>query len=383
MAGESSRSLDPVILTGSTHPDLARNVGNLLNYDVYPANREPFKDTELNIKIPTNVAGRRVYIIQPTCRMLSPDGNTPIPGSVNTSIVELALMVNAANHSDAAEITIITPHYAGQRGDKKDEPRTPLPGKLYTDFYQVAGVDRIVTMDLHNPALENAINGKNTWKNVFGSWVLVPAIKELGLPYIRVASPDAGGVKRGEKFEDMLGSEMMVRRGVVHPDKQRNHQIKDQSTTSRLNLDLRGENLVVVDDVLSSGGTLADGAKVFKEAGAGKVYAAVTHALWTDDALAKIKDSAIDTLFITDSVPQPRRVLEDRSGRIKIFSVAPIIAGIIECLETGDSISARYILTHKQEEPVEPAYTADLSRPSKIGHRRLLNPLEEQLLAVR
>lgn len=382
MAGEFHRNLDPVILTGSVHPTLATSVGKILNYDVFPANRKSFADTELNIKLPVNVAGRHVYVIQPTCRTFGPDGNTVIPGSANTSVIETALIIDAANQSDAGEITVIMPHFAGQRADKKDEPRVPLSGKLLAELYQNAGADRIITMDLHNPALENAIRGRNTWKNVFASWVLVPEIEALGLKRIRVTSPDSGGLKRGEKFYEMLHGRVDVLTGVYSAAKHRPNNVKDMSTTDQFELDLKGENAVEVDDVLSSGKTLADGAAVFKEAGAARVIAVVTHGIWTNDAVSRIRDSAIEQLFVTDSVPQPKSVLEDNSGRIKVFSVAPIIAGIIECLETGDSISSRYILTPKEEEPVEPLYQRDPNRPTLIGSNRPLGLLQAQLLSA-
>lgn len=318
---------DFIILTGTANPQLTQRVGDILGKETFCAIKEPFKDGEVRVQIPTNIRRRHVYIIQSPSR---PD--------VNKGLMELELMIYAAKLASASEITAIIPYFPYARQDRKDEPRVPISAAWTAKKIAYAGASRLLTVDLHNEAIEGAPDGVVPWDNVYASFSFIPEMQKLNLGNLKVASPDPGGLKRARKYSILMGL------GVQIPfaDKYRPPHIKDAVETTTITGTVKDADLAFVDDILNTGATITEPAKIARELGARSVRAFVTHGLFVGDARDRIERAELDGLFVTDSVTLPEWV--GFNPRVRVVSIAPLLAGAIQRIESGESISERYIL---------------------------------------
>jgi ribose-phosphate pyrophosphokinase len=314
------------IITGTSHPVLAQEISKILHLPVNSAVLKPFKDGEVHVQIPKNVRRKHVIIIQSVCR---PD--------VNRYIIELELMIQAAKLSSANEITAIIPYFGYGRQDRKDQPRVPISGAWTAQKLAFAGADRLCTIDIHNEAMEGVVLNV-PWDNLFASYTFVPVIRKLKLPNLMIATPDAGGVKRAIKYSELLG----LGKNVAVASKYRDPNVKDVSKIIGLDADIKGKDIVIVDDIINTGITLNEPARIMKRMGARSIRAFVTHGLLVGNAKELLNKSDLDEIYITDTVPVPEWIKQ--SPKIKVISVAPLLAGAIERIETGESISDRFIL---------------------------------------
>lgn len=311
-----------VLLTGKANPVLAKKIGVKLSKDVY----EPisiFADGEIRVKIPHNLRRKHVFIIQ----------STSYP--VNDSIMELIFMIDAAKRGSASEIIAVIPYFGYSRQDRKEMSRVPISASAVASMIENAGVDRILTVDIHSEQQEGFV--KKPWDNVYGSYVLIPAIKAKKLSKLVVASPDKGGVSRAAGYARLLNA-----RGIAIVYKERDITVNNHSQALAMVGSVRDNNVLLVDDMTDTGGTLMHAADFIKKEGAKSVRAAVTHGLFSGPALERLLHSSIEEIIITDTVGMKKEVL--KHPKITVVSVAPLLAEAIRRIETGESISRDLIL---------------------------------------
>lgn len=306
-----------VLLSGRGNPKLARSIAGHLGMTI----QEPvsqFADGEKRVRIQHNLRNRDVCIVQPIYK--------------DEHIIELVLMADAARKASGEKITAVIPHFGYQRQDKKDNPRVPISAALMARIYEEAGIDHIITMDLHNEAVEGAFTGP--WDNLYASSVLIPAIQGWQLDNPMFVSPDAGSLKRTQAYANRAG----VKLASIYKD--RDYSSHDKATALGLMGDVEGMDCVIIDDLISTGESMTLAARMLLEqGGARSVSAAATHGVFPPGARMRLYNSPIERIAITDTLPQSH-VLE-MTGKFQIESVAPIFAEAIRMNQTGQSISER------------------------------------------
>ncbi len=319
------KKIDPenyVLLTGSSNPDLAQSIAKFLKKGLFnPVSR--FADGEIRVKVPENVRRRHVYIIQPTCP------------PVNTSVMELILMIDAIKRSSADEITAIIPYFGYSRQDRKEMPRVPISASVVANILTNAGADRILTLDIHSEQAQGFI--KQAWDNLYGSYALIPELKKRKLKHAVAASPDKGGLHRATVYARLLGIKDIA---LVY--KERDIKLNDTSKAMAMIGDVDGRDVLLVDDMIASGGTIVHAAEYLKQRGAKRVIVCTTHGLFSGDALQIIQKSSIDEVIATDTIPAQEK--ERGVTKISRVSIAPLLARAILKLESGESISKELIL---------------------------------------
>jgi len=306
------------ILTGNSHPELARRIAEYIGQPLGGVDISRFPDGEIFVKIIDNIRGQDIFIIQPTC--LQP----------NESIMELLIMIDAARRASAARITPVIPYYGYGRQDRKDQPRVPITAKLVANLLVAAGADRILTMDMHAQQIQGFFD--IPVDHLFAAPVIVRHIKAMGWSgeQLVVVSPDPGGLKMAYAYSNMLGA------GLAIVGKQR----KSSTEVEAINVvgDVEGRNVLLVDDLTTTAGTLTGAAKLLKDRGAKKIMAAVTHCLLTDLGLDRLKNSAIEELITTDSIPQ--RV--DTGIKLTVLTVADLLAEAILRVHNDQSVTSLF-----------------------------------------
>src|SRR5436305_3657424 len=274
-----------------------------------------FSDGNTFVRILENVRGRRVYLVQ----------SKVFPA--NDNFMELLFWVDAFKRAGAETVTVIIPYFSYAKGDKKDEPRVSIRGRVCADAIEAAGADRVVTMDLHAPQIQGFFH--LPVDNLYALPVVVDRILSKGLEDIIVVSPDVGFAKQARRYASLLGTSMAI------ADKER---IAHDEKASILQIigNVKGKTAVVVDDFTISGGTLANVSETLMEQGAKAVYAVVTHGVLTEGSVERIDKSPIKQLLITDTVEnQPVKF----SLKIEVVSVASLFAEAIKRIHHRDSIS--------------------------------------------
>lgn len=312
---------DPVLLTGRSHPELAHDIAKILKIEL----QEPisvFSDGEIRVRIGPNMRRRQVFIVQPT----APRGND--------SIMELLFMIDAARRSSAAEISAIIPYYGYSRQDRKEMPRVPISSSLIARLLTSAGVSRILTIDIHSEQQQGFTH--LPWDNLYGSYTLLPAIKSEHLDNLVVASPDKGGLLRATGYAKLLEAS-----GVALVYKERDVTLNNTSHAMGMIGDVKNKNVMLVDDMLDTGGTIVHAANYLKEQGAKSIRVAATHGVFSGKALDIIADSAIDEVIVTNTIAQREEVKQNK--KIKIVSVAPLLAEAISRIKSGEPLSTLFL----------------------------------------
>lgn len=311
-----------ILLTGSSNPKLAHAVGKLLKKEVF----EPistFADGETRVKIPINLRRRQVVIVHPT----SPP--------VNNNIMELVFMIDAARRASASEIITIVPYFGYARQDRKEMPRVPIGASVVSTIIEQAGANSVLTIDIHSEQQEGFIKGP--WDNLYGSYSLIPEIKKRKLKNLVIGSPDKGGVNRATGYARLLGAESIA---IVY--KERDVSLNNVSESFTMIGEVKDKNVLLVDDMIDTGGTLINAAKLLKKKGALSVRAAATHGLFSGPALEKFEQSPIEEVFITDTITQREEIVKNK--KFTIVTVAPLLAEAIRRIRSGRSISRDLIL---------------------------------------
>ncbi len=304
------------LLTGNANPRLATAIAEYLDIQLGRASVGRFSDGEINVEIADNVRGRDVFLIQPTC------------APANDHLMELLILGDACKRSSAGRITAVMPYYGYARQDRKVAPRAPISAKLVADLLSRAGVDRVLTMELHAGQIQGFFD--IPVDNLYSSARLSAHVdRELRLDNCVVVSPDAGGVERARAFAKRLKA------GLAIIDKRRSG--PNVAEVMHLIGDVEGRTAILVDDMIDTAGTLCGAAKAVKDHGATKVYAVATHPVLSGPAVQRIKDSVLDRVFVTDTVPLRPEALA--CEKLDVVSVANIFAEAIRAIHHDDSVS--------------------------------------------
>lgn len=314
-------SHNPLIFSGSSNPALAEEIAKRLKVHVGKALVSKFKNEETRIEIGENVRGSEVFVVQSVCK--SPNGN-----GVNDSVMELLLMIDALRRASAARITAIIPYYGYAKQDKKTKGREPISAKVVANLLKVTGAKRIVTMDLHAAQIQGFFD--MPVDNLMAMPTLCNYLKKEGLSdeKIVIVSPDAGGVHRAELFAKRLNSSLaIVFKRRPEPD---------ISEVTDIVGDVKGKIAVVVDDMISTGGTLAKAAEAILERGATKVFTVATHGIFAGDAVNVLEKSEIERVVVTNTIPLAEVELHPKFVHL---SIAQTFADAISRITTNRSVS--------------------------------------------
>ncbi|MCA9863824.1 MAG: ribose-phosphate pyrophosphokinase [Thermomicrobiales bacterium] len=305
------------VFSGSAHPALAAQIMRELEAPLGRAVIGSWRNGETRVKLEENVRGSDVFVIQ---SMSDP---------VNHHLMELLLIIDALRRASAARITAVIPYFAYAKQEKKTSGREPISAKLVANLLTTAGADRILTMDLHSPAIEGFFD--IPVDHLRAAPILSRHINRLKLDDLVIVSPDAGGVARAEDLRGRTGGSLAII-SKRHPG---------PDTTEALEMvgDVNGNSAVIVDDMISTAGTLVVAAELLQQRGAGEILSAATHGIFAQDALGLINRSPIERLFVTDTLPLPQG---EPTGKIEVVSVAPLLAEAITRIHKDLSISALF-----------------------------------------
>lgn len=310
--------VDPILLTGTAHVELARSIAKILGVDLHES-VSIFSDGEIRVRVAPNMRRRQVFIIQP---------GAPYP---NDSIMEILFMIDAAKRASASEITVIIPYFSYARQDRKEMPRVPISSSVVAQMLEQSGANRIVTVDIHSEQQQGFV--QIPWDNLYGSYALLPAIKSEKLDSMIVASPDKNGMHRATGYARLLNAS-----GVALVYKQRDVTLNNESKALAMIGDVKGKNVILVDDMLDTGGTIVHAADFIKKEGAKSIRVAVTHGLFSGKAIENISNSAVDEVIITDTIAQRPEV--SKNAKVRIATVAPLLSEAIKRITSGESISS-------------------------------------------
>ncbi len=305
------------VYAGSAHPELSKSIAEYLGLTLGKVNIMHFPDGEICVQFEENVRRADVFIIQPTC----------VP--VNEHLMELMIMVDAAKRASAARITAVLPYYGYARQDRKDRPRVPITAKLVANLLTHAGVDRVLTMDLHAQQIQGFFD--IPVDHLYARPVLVPVIRELTGEAPVVVAPDSGSAKMAMYYCDLLqgGFAVIAKRRINATTVASSHLVGD----------VKGKVCVITDDLTSTAGTLCAAADILKANGATKVYCSVTHCLLSEEGKRKLlANNTIEKMIVTDAVP----VKDTLDGRIVVVSVAKLFGEAIRRIHEGKSISSLF-----------------------------------------
>jgi len=307
---------DICLYSGGAHRALAEDIAEYLKTSLGEVELSHFPDGEIFVKYKNNIRRADLFIIQPTC--------TP----PNENLMELLIMIDAARRASAARITAVIPFFGYARQDRKDQPRVPITAKLVANLLTVAGVSRIITMDLHSQQIQGFFD--IPVDHLYAKPVVVAYLKDkIGSEGV-VVSPDSGSVKMGMSYAESLnaGFAVVAKRRINANDVESSHLVGD----------VKGRICVLTDDLTSTAGTLIAAAELLKRQGASKIYAAVTHCLLNEKGRQKLQESNIEEIVTTNSVPIP----DACGGKVKILSVAPLLGEAIRRVHIGESVSSLF-----------------------------------------
>ena len=312
-----------VLFSGNANPLLAANVAHYLGSNLGSATVSKFNDGEIQIQINENVRNKEVFILQSVCPSLTQ--------SINDNLMELFLLVRTIKRASASSITVVIPYYGYARQDRKTAPRVPISAADIALMLESAGVDRVVTVDLHCGQIQGFFQNVPV-DNLFAATLFVDYFINKNLENVVIVSPDAGGVGRAKKFMDYM-QDKGVDAGMSIISKQRAKAgIVD---SMQLIGSVKDADVIIVDDMCDTAGTLVKAAQLLKDEGANRVFAAITHPLFSGKAIEKIKSSVIEELVTTDTIP----LKGASSENITFISIAPLLAEAILRINRGESLS--------------------------------------------
>jgi len=311
-----SSQLNPKIFACSQSVELAEKIAKEYGVELGKVTVTHFSDGEFQPAFEESIRGRRVFII----------GST-FPTADN--LMEMLLMIDAAKRASARHVTAVMPYFGWARQDRKDKPRVAIGAKLVANLIQAAGATRIMTMDLHADQIQGFF--EKPVDHLFASTIFLPYVKSLKLDNLMIASPDMGGSKRAYAYSKYLDCD------VVICYKQR----KKANVISHMELigEVTGKHVILVDDMIDTGGTLTKAADVMMEKGAISVRAICTHPILSGTAIERIENSSLVELIVSDTIP-----LKRESSKIKVVSCAPLFADVMHKVQSNTSISGQFLM---------------------------------------
>lgn len=305
------------VLTGNSNPELAKAICRHLGVSLGRTAVDRFPEGEIHVQIQDNIRGKDVFIIQSTC---SPP---------NENLMELLILIDAARRASASRITAVLPFYGYARQDRKDKPRVPITAKLVANLLVSAGANRILALDLHAGQIQGFFDVPVD--HLYSINVLIKYFLKKRLKNLVVVSPDVGGLKLARAYSKLLDCPLAI------VDKRR----EDPARTQVMNIigDVRGRNVVMVDDLVSTASSLVQAIHALKEAGCLDVYASIVHPVLAGPAVERIEKSELKELVVTDSIPMPA---EKRIAKIKVLSVAALLGEAIRRIHQNESVSSLF-----------------------------------------
>ncbi len=310
---------DLKLLTGNSNPGLAKEIAEYIGQELSQATVTTFSDGETRVRIDENVRGGDVFLIQSCCH------------PVNTSIMELLLLIDAVKRSSASKITAVIPYYGYGRQDRKDQPRVPISAKLIADLLTVAGANRILTMDLHAGPIQGFFN--IPVDHLYAMPVFLDYIKKQHVSDMVIVSPDAGGVERARAFAKRLNSSLAI------IDKRR--ESPNQAEVMNIIGDVKNKHALLFDDMIDTAGTIVQTAQTCLDNGALSVWAGCTHPVLSGPALERLEGSCLREVLVTNTIPLNGK--DQRCSKLKALSVAPLLGEAILRIHREESVTSLFV----------------------------------------
>jgi ribose-phosphate pyrophosphokinase len=307
------------IFSGSSNPELAREVVSYLKMDLGRCVLERFSDGEIHFYIDENVRGEDIFVVQSGSH------------DANFHLMELFLMLDAFKRASAHRVTAVLPYFCYARQDWKERPRVPISARLVADLLEAAGADRVLTMDLHSPQIQGFFS--IPVDNMMAAPVLATHVRALGLENLTVISPDAGGVGRARHFAKRLEAKLAI------IDKRR--PAPNVAQVMHVIGEVKGMDCLLFDDMVDTAGTMCLGAEALRREGARRILACCTHAVLSGQALDKIDKSDIEQLIVSNTIPLAENARPSR--KIRVLSVAELFGETIRRINEGSSVSSLFL----------------------------------------
>jgi len=304
-----------MLFSGTANEELAHEISKYLEQPLSSAKITRFSDGEINVKIQESVRGKDVFIIQPTS------------APANANLMELLIMVDALKRSSAKSITAVVPYYGYARQDRKAEPRVPISAKLVANLMETAGITRVVTVDLHASQIQGFFD--IPVDNLYGAVLFNDYVKSKNLKNPIVASPDIGGVARARYFAKTMGLDMVI------VDKRRER--ANESEVMNIIGNVEGKDVIMIDDMIDTAGTMVKAASALKKLGATSVMACCTHPVLSGPAYERIEKGELDELVITNTLP-----IKQSSDKIKVLSTAKMLGEVIRRVYNNESVNSLF-----------------------------------------
>ncbi|MFC1707429.1 ribose-phosphate diphosphokinase [Planctomycetota bacterium] len=309
---------DLCLITGTAHPVLAERIAEYLGIRVGDVTVGRFPDGEINVKVNCDVRGADCFIVQSTCE------------PVNENLMELLILVDCLKRSSAKRVTAVIPYFGYARQDRKDEGRVPITAKLVANMLERSGVDRVLTIDLHAAQIQGFFD--IPVDHLYASAVTIPYFREQRIRDLVVASPDVGSSKMAFSYCKQLNGRLaMVEKRRVSAE---------ETHVQFVIGDVEGKNIILTDDMIATGGSIIDAARVLREKGAREVYLCATHAVLAGNACQRLKKADVKEIVITDTVPLNGKLKDDR---VRVVTVANLLGEAIRRIHSNESVS--YLFT--------------------------------------
>jgi len=323
MSSEKSNRRGPYgplkIFCGRAHPHLGVEIAEYLGLELGQIEAYNFSDGEIFCQIDENVRGGDIFLIQPTC------------APVNENLIELLIMLDAFKRSSAQRVTAVIPYYAYARQDKKDKPRVPITAKLVADLVSKAGADRILTMDLHASQIQGFFDVPVD--HLFAAPVILEAVRQMEIPDLTIVSPDAGGVERARAIAKRLQA------GLAIVDKRRVG--KNVAEVLHVIGEVDGRNVLIIDDIVDTAGTLSGTIVALREQGAKRILAAGIHGVLSGPALERLEASPLEQMLVTNTTPLDEKL--ERCSKLTPLSVAGLLGEAIRRIHEDSSVSSLFV----------------------------------------
>lgn len=304
------------VFSGTNSRYLAEKICKSLGCELGNMNITHFADGEFAVSYEESIRGQYVFLVQST-----------FPNSDN--LMELLLMIDAAKRASAKSIIAVIPYFGWARQDRKDKPRVSIGAKLVADLLSVAGIDRLITMDLHADQIQGFFN--IPVDHLYASAVFLPYIQSLNLEDLVIATPDVGGSKRASTFSKYLGVPLVL----CNKSREKANEVASMQIIG----DVKGKNVVLVDDIVDTAGTITKAADIMLAAGAKSVRAIASHCVMSDPASFRVQESGLTEMVFTDSIPYSKKC-----AKVKQLSIADMFAETIKRVVNNESISSQYLI---------------------------------------
>lgn len=314
---------DVKIFSGSANPKFAEDICKNLGTPLSSSKLFKFSDGEIGVSIEESVRGADVFVVQPTCE------------PANENLMELFVIIDALKRASAYRVNLVMPYFGYARQDRKTRSREPITAKLVSNLLETAGADRVISADLHAAQIQGFFDipvDHLTCGTLLASYFKKKLAAEIENDDVMVVSPDIGGVVRARKFAEHIGDNIDL--AIV--DKRRSHEIANFCEVMEIIGDVNGKEVVLVDDIIDTAGTIVQAAAALKDRGAKSVYACASHAVLSGPAIDRLKNSCIEELVLTDTIPLSE---EKQIDKIQVVSMAPLFAEAIRRIHSEHSVS--------------------------------------------